>query len=182
MLEQGIGGAGKAHIDDAHGVVGRPLQALVESERRTLGDAGLSSKAVTANSSAPGAMPVSLPCDTMAPAIEVPWGCGLSLPATASKFLAMLPSRSASFEIDAQIDHRDADGFPGGDLLRLPDLQFVQNILGAVAQRAGRRLGDILLQGEQEIRLHAGDAALVAQRTHQVRHRGARTDAPAVQR
>ncbi len=142
---------------------------------------GVSSNACTAKTCAPGAIPNSLPCATMAPAIDVPCVCGFSPPPSASKLLAIAPSRSGCFASISRIDHGNQDILSRCHLLRLRALQFRQNVLRRIALRAGGNLGGLFLQCENIVRLHVGDDAFAAERADCVGHRAAAAKAPAIE-
>ncbi len=128
-------------------------------------------------------MPMSLPCAAMAPAIEVPCGCGVSLPASASKLFTTAPSRSGCLASISESITATSDVFSGRDLMRLRDLQLGQNILSGIARAGGsgrRGFRGVFLQREQIIRLHGGDDVFGTERLHDARHAAAAADAPAI--
>ena len=167
-----IGGAGKAHIDDARAVVRRPLQAFVDRKRGSLGVARF----------VEGARRQKLRARRDAQKLSVRGdraghrGAVLVRFVVAAQRVEVLHDRAVEigiFGVDLRIDQRDQDVFPGRDVMRLLDLQFAQHVLRRVARAdCGANLWRVLLQRENIIGLHAGDDAFVLD----ARRRGRRPD------
>ena len=89
-----------------------------------------------ASARAPGAMPISRSCETIAPAMPVPWVCGLSGLPTASNRSAMPLTSSGCASSIFEVDHRDHHVLAGRDLVHLGEPQLVGDVLLVAAAGA----------------------------------------------
>ena len=162
LAEARIGRSGKAHIDDAGAVLGRPVDALDDVEGGALA-------AVRARIERPHRQHADARChaEHVAPrrdraghagavrmrrrgvAVRAVGGRGMS------KLRTTAPARSWMRSVDAGIDHRHQHAVAGRELVRLREVEPLRRIL------VGIHLRDLLLrQREQVVRLRAGDLRL----------------------
>ena len=181
-MQGGIGGTGEAHIDDARGVVRRPLQAFVDGERRSVGlvlgaveRARRQQRGVRRD-----AQELTVRGNRTRHGRAVPMRSLF----TAQRIEAF---HDRAFQIrivrvDFGIDHRDRNILSRRDLMRPNDLQFFQHVLRRVALRTGHGFCHGLLEAENIIRLGVHDDAFVLERADRVCHRTAAVEAPAIKR
>ena len=110
-----------------------------------------------ASSLASGALPISLACATIAPAMPVPWTCGPSLLPSASKVSATELASSGCLASTPEFDHRNGDVHAAGELVGLRQPQLRDRILRGIALGRGLLL---ILQEIAEIELHRPHAAV----------------------
>ena len=174
-----IGRAGKAHIDDARTVVGRPLQAFVDRERRSLWRYRRCRRK--------RAPPISARRARCREACRArrwrrPFRCHANAAsrcrrAHRSSFVTVPPRSGCLASISESIT-ATRTSLPVAISMRFVDLQFAQHILRRIAPRHG---GGCVLQREIVVRLHAGDDVLAARRIDHACDRSVAADAPAVQ-
>src|SRR3981189_2055945 len=93
-FDQRILRTGEAHIDDLRAVRRCVIQSLQDHVRGAFAPFGAAPEARIAKIRAAGALPISRACDTIAPAMPVPWTCGPSLLPSASKLSEMVLASS----------------------------------------------------------------------------------------
>ena len=109
-------------------------------------------KARIASSRAPGAIPNSLRCEAMAPAMPVPCGCGLSFGAGGVETAGDDAFEIGMAAVDFRIDHGDRNVGPLDCAMDIGKVQLAEHVLSGVALRGsggggGGGLGGVFRNG-----------------------------------
>ena len=157
----------------------RPVDALEDLEGRALGGRRLAWRTHARRAArAFGAMPTSLWCDAIAPAMPVPCGCGCSGAPTALNRSPHHAGEVGMAGVDLRIDHRDDDVVAGGQAVNVAELPLLDDVLLrgvalALVRRRRRRTLRLLHHQEQVVRLNQRDVGEIGalQQADRIPHR-----------